>query len=409
MRPDATFVRPSDRTGGSSAPAAAWVRLQRATLIPLLSWLVSNLVAWATAALSGQDYLLPRTHQRWDSQWYLSIAEHGYESYRCIERYSWFPDVWCGNTAWFPGYPMAIRLVSALGMTPAVAGVVVSEAALLGALLVCWQLLGGRPDRNAVPAMALAAVFPGSIYFHTVFPVSLCLLGLSLVVLGIRRESWLLAGVGAFVAFATHFVGVIGVIGVALSLAFGWRGRTRPGRLWRVAAATGLGSLAYPWMLWLMHADTGSWTIYWQHQGDYGNTGWHNPLEQLGRFWSLSFSQWHPASANDPWLVARAAEAQHPQLAINLAFAVLLIGTALWRLYRRDLPGWQLAATVIALGAFAVPLVSGAWSAWYRHDALMLVALPVLRMPRLVWALLIAVCTIQAVLLGAMWFGGSLI
>lgn len=311
-------------------------------------------MAWVTAALSGQDYLQPSAHQRWDSQWYLSIAEHGYESYRCIERYSWFPDVWCGNTAWFPGYPMAIRLVSALGPTPELAGIIVSEASLLGVMLVVWQLLGTQLNRNSGPAMALAAVFPGSIYFHSVFPVSLCLLGLALVVLGIRRESWLIAGIGAFVAFATHFVGVIGVIGVVVSLAFGWRGRPWPGRLWRVAAAAGLGSLAYPWMLWLMHADTGSWTIYWQHQADYGNTGLHNPLEQLERFWSLSFAQWHPIAAGDPWLVVHSVDAQHLQLVVNLIFAILVAGTLGWRLWRRDLPAWEAAAALIALGALAV-------------------------------------------------------
>lgn len=54
-------------------------------------------------------------------------------------------------------------------------------------------------------------------------------------------------------------------------------------------------------------------------------------------------------------------------------------------------------------------MISGAWSAWYRHDALMLVALPVLRLPRWAWAVLIAACTVQAMLLGAMWFSGALI
>lgn len=403
-----TDVRPASAQPIGATSGSTTDR-RRALWVPLLAWLTSNLVAAVTAVLSGQDYLAPSSRQRWDSQWYLSIAEHGYESYRCIERYSWFPDVWCGNTAWFPGYPIAIRLVSATGIAPDVAGILISEASLLGVLLIVWQLLGARLDRNSLPAMMLAAVFPGSIYFHSVFPVSLCLLGLALVVLGVRRESWLIAGAGAFVAFATHFVGVIGVIAVALSLAFGWRGRRWRSRVWRVAAAAGLGSLAYPWTMWLMHADTGSWDIYWQHQGDYGNTGWHNPIEQLERFWSVSFTQWHPPAAGAPWLVAHATDAQHPQLLVNLAFALVLVGIASWRLLRRDLSGWEATATLIALGALAVPVISGAWSAWYRHDALMLIALPVLRLPRVVWAILIAVCAGQAVLLGAMWFGGALI
>lgn len=394
----------SDREGRPSpAPLAGWS-------VPLLTWLASNALLGLTAVLSGQSLWSPQARQQWDSQWYLSIASGGYESFRCIERYSNFPDVWCGNTAWFPGYPMAIRAVSWLGLPEGAAAVVVSSGCLLGALAILWHLLGSRLSWRSGCAMALAACFPGVVYFHVVFPTAMCLLGLLMVVLGVRRESWLLAGIGAFVAFSTHLVGVIGVIALALSIAVGWRRFGWPGRLWRVAAATALGLLAYPWTMWLIHAGTGSWTIYWEHQQEaYGNAGLRNPLAQIVQFWNIPFALWYPPAPDAAWLVTQTTTAHQAQLAINLLFAAVVVGTAGWRLFRKDLAAWEVAAVLIAAGAVLVPLLTGAWSAWYRHNALMLVALPVLRLPRPVWLLLIAGCAVQGVLLGSMWFGGSLI
>lgn len=379
-------------------------------VVPLAAWLLSTTLMWITAVLAGQDFWNPTTRQRWDSQWYLSIASGHYESFRCIDRYPDFPDVWCGNTAWFPGYPVAIRLIAAFGAPYDIAALIVSSACLLGALAILWNLLGSRLTWTSGYAMALAASFPGVIYFHVVFPTSMCLLGLLIVVLGVRKESWQLAGTGAFIAFSTHMVGIIGVIALALSLLFGWHRFTWLGRLWRVSTATALGAMAYPWTMWLIHADTGSWTIYWQHQDEaYGNVGLHNPFEQIGRFWQTQFGDWFPPEPDATWLVAHSTAAHQPQLIINLAFVLLVTATAAWRLHRKDLTAWEAVATLIAIGAVAIPLLSGAWSAWYRHNALMLVALPVLRLPKTAWLLLVGVCVIQAVLLGAMWFGGSLV
>lgn len=378
--------------------------------VPVVAWLASTLLMCAAAVLSGQNFWNPPVRQRWDSEWYLSIASYGYESFRCIDRYPDFPDVWCGNTAWFPGYPVAIRLVAAFGVPHDVAALIVSDACLLGSFAILWNLLGSRLTWPSSCSMATAVVFPGVIYFHVVFPTSMCLLGVLLVILGVRRELWPLAGLGAFIALSTHLVGVVGVVALAASVLFGWRTFSWPGRLWRVGATVASGALAYPWSMWMIHNDTGSWTIYWQHQDEaYGNVGLHNPLEQIGRFWDTSFSAIHHPEADATWLVTHTMAAHQAQLAINLAFLLLVIATTAWRWPRHDLAAWEVVAVLIAIGAVLIPLLSGAWSAWYRHNALMLVALPVLRLPKLGWLLMIGVCAVQAVLLAAMWFGGSLV
>jgi hypothetical protein len=258
--------------------------------------------------------------------------------------------------------------------------------------------------------MALASVFSGVIYFHVDFPTSMCLLGLLILTWGVRNESWVVAGVGAFVALSTHLVGAIGLAALALSVTFGWRRYAWPGRLWRVGSAVTLGALAYPWTMLLIHAGTGSWTIYWEHQREaYGNAELHNPIEEIQRFWDTPFGALYPPDPNSTWLVTHSLAAHQSQLLINLALAALIATTFIWRLTHHDLSAWEVLAALVALGAVAVPLLSGAWSAWYRHNAMMLVALPVLRLPRYAWLAAVAIFAAQAVLLGGMWFGGALV
>lgn len=182
-------------------------RAKRLLPVPLAAYLASTLLAWATAALSGEEFWSLAARERWDSVHYLSIASRGYEMFRCRERYPKFPDVWCGNTAWFPGYPMVTRVVSWTGLPVDVSAVLVTELCLVAVFVLLWHLLGARLTPGTGAAMALAVVFPGAIYFHAVFPVTLGALGLLICVLGIQRESLPYAGVGAWIAFSTHLVG----------------------------------------------------------------------------------------------------------------------------------------------------------------------------------------------------------
>jgi hypothetical protein len=382
----------------------------RARIVPLISYLISNLVMWLAAALTGLSYWNPLDRWRWDAKLYLSIAADGYESYRCHTRFPELPDVWCGNTAWFPGYPTVIRAVASLGLPYDFAAILVSEAFFLGSLFILWKLFDQQLTWQSGAAMAAAAVFPGAIYFHAIFGTSMCLFGLLLTVYAVRKQSWTLAALGSFLAFSTHMVGVIGVIALGLSVAFGWRSFAWPQRILRVGGATAIGALALPWTLWKIHAETGSWTIYWEHQRDAFNTGGlYNPITEIGGFWAADFAGMHPPTIHNNWLVDNSIWAHQSQLVINLAFLLLVVVTAIIRLRKHDLSAWEGVALLIAMGSVGMPLVAGAWTAWYRHNAMMLVALPLLRLPKWGWVTMIAIFAAQAILLAAMWFGGSLI
>ncbi|HZM68734.1 MAG TPA: hypothetical protein VFB95_00035, partial [Candidatus Cryosericum sp.] len=73
---------------------------------------------------------------RWDAEWYLLIAERGYGA---DDAFVGLPVAYQrgDDTGFFPLYPGLIRSLSATGLTPLAAGVLVSNLALLLAL---WLL-----------------------------------------------------------------------------------------------------------------------------------------------------------------------------------------------------------------------------------------------------------------------------
>ena len=198
----------------------------RAVGLPLLAFVMAEAVLALAAALCFQDPRRPATFIRWDSVRYLSIATQGY----FIEEEN--GHVVDGNVAWFPGYPVGIRALHALGLQAPRAGRLLSAAAALALLLVVWNLLllETAPEQKPL-LLLLAAFFPGFVYYHAVFPTSLTatflICGLALA----ARGRFLGAGVcGALTAF-TYSTGALVLPGLALA-AFVY-----PGLAWRAEAA----------------------------------------------------------------------------------------------------------------------------------------------------------------------------
>ncbi|MFF4368663.1 hypothetical protein [Streptomyces sp. NPDC001594] len=390
----------------------------RAALPPVVAWLVSQLVTWAVAraSVAGDGspvaYWSTAARRRWDSEHYLSIARGGYEMFRCRDRYANFPDVVCGNVAWFPGYPMAVRAVSATGLSYELSAVVVTEAALLGMFAVLWWLLGAVLTRATALTLAVAAVFPGGVYFHAVFPIALATLALLVCVAGVGRGSWWAAAAGGFVAVACHPVGAVAVVLLLSSALFAWRGDPWPRRWAKAglsAAAAGCGVL---WAKWLMWQATGRWDAYETIQrSSYGQGDLHEPFAEMARAYRVPFRDWYTPEGDLPWLVGHALAAHRPQLWVNTAFVLLVLATAVVLLVReRRLSVAEWAALVLTVAVFLVPFVAGAQMSWYRNHAQMFVGLVLVRrMSPWVQVPLLAACAVQYALLGAMFFAGVLV
>jgi hypothetical protein len=266
-----------------------WRRVPALLGPPLLAFAVGIALLWFAADRIGTD-LGRGSWGRWDSGHYLSIADRGYVMYPCppgrVPPSMPGPasSYMCGNTAWLPLYPWVIRAVSALGPSLSLAGLVAALAAHLGGLVLVWAILRqtaprGRAARaGQVACLLLAAVFPGMIYHHTIFPVAqTALLTLACLYL-LARERWLLAGLAGAGAAASYPIGVLlAPVALLAGAAAGWRGRPRWRRLLgallsATLVAAGLGAVFLSQRLTL-----GRWDAFFEGQRRFGN-GLHDPV-----------------------------------------------------------------------------------------------------------------------------------
>lgn len=192
-------------------------------------------LACAPTGNAGLDALA-----RWDGRWYVEIAEHGY-SYAAGQQ---------SDIAFFPVYPALMRIAALpLGGGPGAlveAGIVVSNLALLGALVLLVRLARlelGEGAAARVPLMVLA--FPTSVFLSAVYPESLFLLAAAYAFWSARTGRWGRAGVAAAVAGLTRPFGI--AVGLALVVgALRAAPRDRPAPVWLLLApAAAAGWWAY--------------------------------------------------------------------------------------------------------------------------------------------------------------------
>jgi Mannosyltransferase (PIG-V) len=135
------------------------------------------------------------TFAQWDSQWFLHIARHGYDSKQA--------------TAFFPLYPLLVRGVAEVVRSDVVAAVLVSLAAGTVAVVVLHKL--ARPllaERGATDTVLLVTLYPIAFVFTAAFSDALFLaLALGAFLAATQRRP-LLAGVLGGLACGTRLVGL---------------------------------------------------------------------------------------------------------------------------------------------------------------------------------------------------------
>jgi Gpi18-like mannosyltransferase len=172
-----------------------------------------------TTPFSYAGDLLVAPAARWDSVWYLAIARDGYAD---------APDH--AKAAFYPLYPLLVHAGGWVVRSQLVAGILVSLACFLGALVLLHRLaaieLGQAHARGAV---LLVAFFPTAFFFSAVYSESLFLLLSVGTVLAARRGRWAWAGIAGGLAAATRNSGVLLLVPVVLlflyARATGWRRR----------------------------------------------------------------------------------------------------------------------------------------------------------------------------------------
>jgi mannosyltransferase PIG-V len=150
---------------------------------------------------------------RWDSVWYLEIAKHGYFK--------------PAATNFFPLYPALIALLTPLLGNAVLAGLAISAASLVLALVVLYRLTSVELDEPAAAmTVLLVAVFPTSLFLSAVYPTALFLLLTVGAAYAARNERWMIAGICGGLAAALRSNGVLLLALLVLMYLYGPRGRS---------------------------------------------------------------------------------------------------------------------------------------------------------------------------------------
>ena len=160
---------------------------------------------WDAAPITHGWHNLVTAFERFDALWFLRIADTGYAAGD-------------GSAAFFPLYPMVVRAFSwLLGGHPLAAGLLVSNLAFLGALIVVYFLTASERSEEAARRTVLyLAIFPTAFFFLAPYSESLFLLLAMTALWGARRERWWIAGVAGALASGTRSLGVLLVLPLAV-------------------------------------------------------------------------------------------------------------------------------------------------------------------------------------------------
>jgi hypothetical protein len=238
---------------------------------------------------------------RWDSVWFLRIAEHGYEHLSN------------SATAFFPLYPAAVGLLGRVLLGHYVlAGIVVSLTTGLATFVLLYRLaedkIGADGARRAVLYLAL---FPMALFLQAVYSESLYLMLTVVAFLAAERRRFLGAGLACGLALLTRPVAVALLPALAI---FALRS-AQPRRNLAQLAVAPLVFATYPLLLWAQRGDP--WTFlhaegYWSRKvspaGPIGGAwdglraGWAGARQLASG--SHVHSYWPEVQGTDPMRVA---------------------------------------------------------------------------------------------------------
>jgi hypothetical protein len=278
---------------------------------------------WDDPAVTRDLGFVTDVWARWDSVWFLRIAEHGYGS---LEG---------SAAAFYPLYPVTVGIVGRAFLGHYVlAGIAVSLAASLAAFVLLHDLaetkLGAEGARRTVLYLA---VFPMTLFLQAVYSEALFLLLTVAAFLLAERRRFAPAGLVAGLTLLTRPVGVALLPALAL---IAWRSPDRGRALAHLALAPLL-FCVYPLYLWVDRGDPFAfahaqdiWTRHVSYAGPFGGiwdglrAGWAGVRQLVSG--SHTTTYWPAVEGTDPMRVA----------AVNLealAFLVLFVGLTVvaWR------------------------------------------------------------------------------
>ncbi|HEX4014452.1 MAG TPA: mannosyltransferase family protein [Candidatus Cybelea sp.] len=243
---------------------------------------------------------------RWDAVHYLDIATQGYRG---------------TDMAFFPLYPLLVRIFGALAGNHLIAGLLISNASFFFGLLYLYKLLEHEYDRAvARRAIFYVSIFPTAVYFTAVYTESLFFMLTVASFYYMRARLWWVAGILGFFAALTRVEGVLLLVPFVME----WAAAKETGAkatLVNLFAAVliPMGLALYMAYLWVLRADP----LYFSHVQIHWNRHFAPPwVSLINAFGKISA---HGAGAQN---VAN----QSLEVAFTLLMIAVLVGG--WRSLR---------------------------------------------------------------------------
>ncbi len=210
-----TVVAPSPCQSGvadAKQIAALLRRANRRDLVAVIFIFAVSRALWLAFLYLG-GWKFPDAFCQWDCGWYLGLVDGGYMRQP-------MPDYFQANWAFFPFYPLLVRgLATATGLSSLLAGVLISNAAILaGVFCGCRYLRRTRPHQGVLPFIVLSLAGPYAFYFSSVYTEAVFFMLACATFLFWAEDRPILAGVTGFFLSATRSVGVFMTIAFGVDL-----------------------------------------------------------------------------------------------------------------------------------------------------------------------------------------------
>jgi len=138
----------------------------------------------------------------WDTQHYLKIAQYGYSSSTVDERHLLI--------AFFPLFPLLIKIFSFVFQDYLLSALVVSNIAYIFAVFYLYKLVLLDFDKeDALRSIIYFSIFPTAYFLHAAYTESLFLALTIASFYYARKERWVLSGVIGMLAAMTRVTGII--------------------------------------------------------------------------------------------------------------------------------------------------------------------------------------------------------
>lgn len=329
-------------------PPGSWPTSVRLALLARAAFFLTGIAAsWMLLSDTGgaPEVGFQEMWRRWDAHHFLTIAEFGYTA----------PESDAHAAAFFPAFPLAVRPLLWLGLSPILAGLLVSTLASVVAGVYLFRLaeeeLGTGAGRRA---LLYLTIFPTAVFLVAPYSEALFLAGAIAAFYYARRARWHLVGVPAAVAMGARAAGVFLLVGLVFEFL-----RQRELTFQRTASAVlsllvgALPLLAFGAFLAQAMGDP---LMFLVHQEEGWGRTFVGPVASFRNTWGT----WDVGSYPTNWLLAWRIE-------IVAAFAGLAM--TLWAIAKRE---WGYAAF---MGSLLLVLVTSTW--YYSIPRMLLSMFPI--------------------------------